>query len=317
MKEKEFVWLELRPQQNSKDEKENSALEIIRYAREFAFFVFRKEGRMQIVVRTSAEEQNIYRTIDGISATRCERPDFDNLIAKSLAFKGSSFMMSLADQRPATKSNLYQKLWKEDSDCMMACFAYGNTKQALGKINARIRSLEGQEKSKGLPLSGRKKQELAHAIQRRDCHQGHYNCKVIFGTYCGTKGVTDKKQIEKSLDMLIGQMLPNSFVHNISRRKTKISCRRQSLQQRLVGLVHPVKTIDPCTYVPTRMRSSMVLTESELAYFVSFPQEHDIQTINFEMGPNPTFMHGSTEDIAYTDLDIQNNSKLHLGKDEN
>ncbi|MDE1764291.1 MAG: hypothetical protein KGH88_08615, partial [Thaumarchaeota archaeon] len=78
------------------------------------------------------------------------------------------------------------------------------------------------------------------------------------------------------------------------------------------------KTINPLTFVPEKLRSkSMVLTANELAYFISLPEEYDIQTVNFEMGPNPTFMHGKTEEIGDTDLEIQKDEGLEDKKVRN
>jgi hypothetical protein len=49
---------------------------------------------------------------------------------------------------------------------------------------------------------------------------------------------------------------------------------------------------------------SRVLTDTELAFFISLSQEYDIQTINFCMGSTPTFVRGQTQEIDKTDLTI-------------
>ncbi len=99
----------------------------------------------------------------------------------------------------------------------------------------------------------------------------------------------------------------NSFAHRIATRRIKFSFGRKNFGQKLAE-AFGVDAIDPFTFVPDRLDSkSMTLTEVELAFFVSFPQEYDIQTINFGMGPTPTFVHSNTQEMDETDLTIQCN----------
>ncbi len=364
-----FVWLELKVQQKFKDDNENRILEIIQSAPEFAFFVFRERDTMRLVVRTTEENQNLFKTVPGISVEQTETPHFGNMVAKYLVLKNKRSIVPLIDLKIITKNNVYQKMWQEKRDSVMACFVCNKTQDALSMINAKITALESVQNTKGTHFSSKKKKELDSATQKRDGHHGYYNCTIVFGvrsTSAELQEIQDEKEgkiakekdifesrveqinsldekefkqeykkLEKSykeavkkigddfrskvkarrkeiiestqaLDKMIGTILINPFEHMISRRRVKFSSGEKSFGQRLADIFGGIGTIDPCTFTPTKMFSkSMVLTEIELAFFMSFPQEYDIQTINFGMGPTPTFVHGSTQDIDETNLTVQ------------
>ncbi|MDE1863721.1 MAG: hypothetical protein KGI33_12565, partial [Thaumarchaeota archaeon] len=176
-----FVWLELKPQQKFKDDNENRIFEIIRHASEFAFFVFREDNTMRLVVRTPEDNQNLFRTIPGISVEQTEAPHFGNMVAKYLALKNRHSMAPLIDLKVITKCNIYQKMWQEKKCCMMACFVYNRTKDVASKIDARIKALEGIQNTKGAHLSSKKREELTWSVQKRDGHHAYYNCCIVFG----------------------------------------------------------------------------------------------------------------------------------------
>jgi hypothetical protein len=119
----------------------------------------------------------------------------------------------------------------------------------------------------------------------------------------------DIRESTMALDTIIRSVLLNSFAHRITTRRVKFSPGEKSFRQKLAE-VFGMNTIDPYTFVPAKLHSkSMVLTEVELAFFMSLPQEYDIQTINFGMGPTPTFVHGNTEEVEESDLTFQCNHK--------
>ncbi|MGI0102320.1 MAG: hypothetical protein ACREA7_06970 [Nitrosotalea sp.] len=364
-----FVWLELKVQQKFRDDNENRIFGIIQHAPEFAFFVFREKDAMRLVVRTTENNQNLFKTIPGISVEQTKTPHFGNMVAKYLVLRNKRSMVPLTDLKVITKSNAYQKMWQEKRDSVMTCFVCNKTKDALSMINAKITSLEGAQNTKGARLSGKKKTELAAATQKRDGHHGYYNCTIVFGvrSTCTelqelqdakegkiaeekdifesrveqinsldekefrkdykkikesyqeavkkiwddsrSKAKTRRKEIIESvqtLDKMIGTFLLNSFAHRIARRRVKFSSGGKSFGQRLAEIFGGTSTIDPITFVPGKLYSkSMVLTEIELAFFMSFPQEYDIQTINFGMGPTPTFVHGSKQEMDETNLTVQ------------
>ena len=364
-----FVWLELKPQQKFRDDNENRIFEIVRHAPEFAFFVFHEKNSMRIVVRTQESNQNIFRTIPGISVEQTVAPYFGNMVAKYLVLKNRRSMFPLIDLKVITKSNVYQKMWQEKKGCMMACFVYNRTQHVISKINAKIEALESIQNTKGARLSSKKKDELAAAVQKRDGHHGYYNCCIVFGVRTAAAELQeiqyererskekednafqskmeeikslDREQFEKErkklkesyqeavkkieknfrdkveerrddirestqrLDKLIGTVLLNSFAHRIARDKVKYGLDQKSFGQRLAEIFGGSGTIDPVTFVPKKLYSkSLVLTEIELAFFTSFPQEYDMQTINFGVGPTPTSVHGRTDDMDETNLTIQ------------
>ncbi len=304
----EFVWLELKPQQNFKDDKENKMLEVIQSASEFAFFVMHKNGTMRMIARVPTTEEGLFSTIAGLSAVRTEMPDLEGMAARYLALKNGKSLVPLLDPARLEKSNVYKKMWNSDRDSVMACFVCNKTEESRNEINNSIVTLENTKLAKGGRLSGRKREEYDWALKKKDGRNGYYNCSIFFAmeTVGGRQDKAAVKDALSKLDNLIGIVSSNKFKQRIAKKRIKISSEERTFRQKIFGLFHPVKTIDPATFIPTKLRSkSLVLTENELAYFISLPEEHDIQTINFEMGPEPTFMHGKTEDIEDTDLDIQ------------
>ncbi|MDE1863035.1 MAG: hypothetical protein KGI33_08995 [Thaumarchaeota archaeon] len=304
----DFVWLELKPQQNFKDDQENQILKIIESASEFAFFVLKKDRAMRIIVRAPANEKTLFWTIQGLTVTEVRFPDFENMVTRYLVLKNKGSLVPLLDPAKLAKSNVYQKMWNREDDSIMACFVCRSTEKCRSEINSKIASLEAFQDSHKGRLPSKKKAELAAARKKQDVNYSYYNCCIVFGMeYTGSR--QDRIAIKESLnkiDNMIGIVSSNRFKDRISRKRAKFSYEDKTFLQKMAELFHPVKTINPMTFVPEKLRSkSMVLTANELAYFISFPQEHDIRTINFEMGPNPTFVHGKTEEIVNTDLDIQ------------
>jgi hypothetical protein len=362
MSEEEFFWLELKPQQKFKDDEENKMYEIIQHATEFAFFVFCTKSEMRMVVRTR-NDQDLFRTIPGVTAEPIPKPHFEKMIIKCLALKSNRSMTPLVDLKKITKSNFYSKLWAEQRGCMMACFVNDDTKRISAVLDRRINTLERRGSTKGIVLSGKEKIELAAAKQRREGHC-FYNCTIVFGVQTTKPELSeirsekrrkmeeernifesrvkalkshDKKEFRKEyeilkeshneavkkinddfradiktvrddikessgiLDKIISNVLLNSFAHRITTPKVRFSLGHKSFRQRLAE-IFGIGTIDPYSFVPKNQHSSMVLTEVELAFFISLPQEHDVQTINFGFGPTPTFVHGQTQEMSDTDL---------------
>ncbi|MGI0088579.1 MAG: hypothetical protein ACREBI_11575 [Nitrosotalea sp.] len=363
MAKEEFSWFELKPQQKFKDDEENMILNIIQHASEFAFFVFRDRSEMKMIVRTT-NDQNLFKTIPGITAEPIEKPHFEKMITKYLTLKNNRTMVPLVDLKSITKSNLYSKLWTEQRGCMMSCFVWNQTKKTSSEIDRKINAFERRAATKGVTLSGRDKAELAAAKQRREGHS-YYNCTIVFGVQTSAPELSelqakkrikleqerkifeskvknlkslDKKEFRKEYDILkesykdlvkqiqddfradaktvrddikettsildktISNVLLNSFAHRIATHKVRLSFGKKSLRQKLAE-IFGIGTIDPYTFVPKNQHSkSMVLTEVELAFFISLPQEHDVQTINFSIGPTPTFVHGQTQEMSDTDL---------------
>ncbi len=115
----------------------------------------------------------------------------------------------------------------------------------------------------------------------------------------------DIVQSTKTLDDMINTVLLNSFSHRITSRKIKCIHGQKTFKQKLAELFS-VKSIDPYTFIPQRLNSkSLALSDVELAFFLSFPQEKDIQTINFGVGVTPTFVHSPAQDVSLTDITIQ------------
>lgn len=122
----------------------------------------------------------------------------------------------------------------------------------------------------------------------------------------------------QTLEAIMGNILINKFEEKVIAKRARLVAGQKSLRQKMAELFGGIAAIDPATFVPKKSYSKcLVLAENELAHFVSFPTEYEIQTINFEMGPNPTFVHGKTEEIDKTDLEIQgNNEESPEDKDE-
>lgn len=362
--EEKFSWLELKPQQKFKDDEENNMLKIIQHSSEFAFFVLRNKSEMKMIVRTRKNDQNLFKTIAGVSAEPVEKPHFEKMVSKYLTLKNNHSMIPLVDLKNITKSNLYEKLWAEGQCCMMACFACDQTKKISSEIDRKINALERRAATKGVTLSGKDKAELAAAKQKREGHS-YYNCALVFGVQTSTPELSEiqaekhrkmkeernlfqsraknlksldrkefrreydilresyKKAIKKIqddfrsdlktvredikettriLDKIISDVLLNSFAHRIATHKVRFSFAVKSFRQRLAEMFG-MTAIDPYTFVPKKPHSkSMILADIELAFFTSLPQEHDMQTISFGIGPTPTFVHGQTEEIGDTDL---------------
>lgn len=115
----------------------------------------------------------------------------------------------------------------------------------------------------------------------------------------------DIAQSAKTLDDIINAVLLNSFSHRITTRKIRFTHGKKTFKQKLAELFS-VKSIDPYTFMPQKLHSkSLALSDVELAFFLSFPQEKDIQTINFGVGVTPTFVHSPAQDLSMTDLTMQ------------
>ncbi|MDH2907484.1 MAG: hypothetical protein PXX83_05250 [Candidatus Nitrosotalea sp.] len=115
----------------------------------------------------------------------------------------------------------------------------------------------------------------------------------------------DIAQSAKTLDDIINAVLLNSFSHRITSRKIRFIHGEKTFKQKLAELFS-VKSIDPHTFMPQKLHSkSLALSDVELAFFLSFPQEKDIQTINFGVGVTPTFVHSPAQDLSMTDLTMQ------------
>ncbi|MGI0092567.1 MAG: hypothetical protein ACREA8_00525, partial [Nitrosotalea sp.] len=115
----------------------------------------------------------------------------------------------------------------------------------------------------------------------------------------------DIVQSNKTLDNIINTVLLNSFSHRITSRKIKFAHGKKTFKQKLAELFS-VKSIDPYTFIPQKLNSkSLALSDVELAFFLSFPQEKDIQIINFGVGVTPTFVHSPAQDVSLTDLTMQ------------
>ncbi|MHB8603251.1 MAG: hypothetical protein ACYC6W_12330 [Nitrosotalea sp.] len=116
---------------------------------------------------------------------------------------------------------------------------------------------------------------------------------------------TDIVQSTKTLDGIINAVLLNSFAYRITSRKIKFIHGKKTFKQKVAELFS-VKSIDPYTFMPQKLHSkSLALSDVELAFFLSFPQEKDIQTINFGVGVTPTFVHSPAQDLSLTDITIQ------------
>lgn len=119
------------------------------------------------------------------------------------------------------------------------------------------------------------------------------------------KSRADIIQSTKTLDDMINTVLLNSFSHRITSRKIKFIHGKKTFKQKLAELFS-IKSIDPYTFIPQKLHSkSLALSDVELAFFLSFPQEKDIQTINFGVGVTPTFVHSPAQDVSLTDLTMQ------------
>ena len=365
--QEEFVWIELKPQQRFKDDKENQVLKIIQYATEFAFFVFRNKSEMRLIVRTTNKDRNLFGTIDGLTVERIDPPHFERMVTKYLALK-NHFMVPLVDLAKIVKSDVYSKFWQESSRCMMACFVQYQTRKISNEIHGKVTSLESRMSKKNVIFSSKRKTDLAEAKSKLTGHN-LYNCFIIFGVettlhefseldiekrdrvnqekilfenhianlkkdlndeqfeneyekqnkihHDNVKKIKDAFKLEvkrsradivqstKTLDDMINTVLLNSFAHRITSRKIKFTHGKKTFKQKLAELFS-VKSIDPYTFIPQKLHSkSLALSDVELAFFLSFPQEKDIQTINFGVGVTPTFVHSPAQDVSLTDLTMQ------------
>ncbi|MDE1832775.1 MAG: hypothetical protein KGI02_10485, partial [Thaumarchaeota archaeon] len=120
----------------------------------------------------------------------------------------------------------------------------------------------------------------------------------------------------KTLDGIINVVLLNSFSHRITSRKIRFMHEKKTLRQKLAELFS-AKSIDPYTFMPQKLHSkSLALSDIELAFFLSFPQEKDVQTINFGVGVTPTFVHSPAQDLSLTDLTMQCHPHQVSSKDQ-
>lgn len=292
----EYSWLELRPQQKFGDDGDDLVVDIIRHVSELGFFVICENDSIKVVVRARKEEQDHFQSVPGITPVISEAPKFDGMVLRRVVPRERNSMVPLVDLRKVTRSRVYQKMWALRRDCIMACFFSNRTRQVLGSINARIRALETVQRNGG--LSGRKKSDLDWAIKKRDGNHSFYSCLVFFGARAqkGDQGPED------AVIRLGSGMLLNSFAHRYALRRAEFSSKRTSLLEKITAKLGGPVTVDPETFVPSSSGGTMTLAETELAYFISLPEGHDVRTINFGMGSTPTFVHGMTHEVGKTDL---------------
>lgn len=306
-----FTWLELKPQLRFKDDRENNIVGVIQHASEFAFFTIHDRFEMKIIVRTTDRDANLFRIIPGITAEVIRRPVFDKVVAGYLTLSGPKSLEPLVGLDTITRSNMYAKLWSENHTCLMACFAYNNTKHIARLINQKIK-LENRTGKKS--VSSKSRAEIASAKKRQG--HSHYNCTIVFGVKPDSTGRSDMKNARRILDCLIGNTLLNAFAHKISVHRLELFTGRKRVVHRLASMLGTT-FIDPYSFMPKKLYSkSIPLSEIELAYFISLPQERDIQTINFGVGSTPTFVRYKREDISSTDLTMQSSGQDHTDGQE-
>ena len=137
--------------------------------------------------------------------------------------------------------------------------------------------------------------EKEHEKQNKVHHDNVKKIKDVFKLEV-ERSRTDIVQSTKTLDDMINTVLLNSFSHRITSRKIKFIHGKKTFKQKLAELFS-VKSIDPYTFIPQKLHSkSLALSDVESAFFLSFPQEKDIQTINFGVGVTPTFVHSPAQD---------------------
>ncbi|MHB8602332.1 MAG: hypothetical protein ACYC6W_02775 [Nitrosotalea sp.] len=176
----EFVWLEIKPQQKFEDDKENQILKIIQFASEFAFFIFRDKSFMRLIVRTTDTDVTLFSTIPGLTVEQITKPKFEKMVTKYLALK-DHFMVPLVDLAKITKSDVYSKLWQEQSRCMMGCYVVDQTKKISTVIHGKVTSLDRRLSNKNSFFSNKLKSDLAAAKTKLDGHN-LYNCFIVFGS---------------------------------------------------------------------------------------------------------------------------------------
>jgi len=175
----EFVWLEIKPQQKFEDDKENQILKIIQFASEFAFFIFRDKSFMRLIIRTTDTDMTLFSTIPGLTVEQITKPKFEKMVTKYLALK-DHFMVPLVDLAKITKSDVYSKLWQEQSRCMMGCYVVDQTKKISTVIHGKVTSLDRRLSNKNSVFSNKLKSDLAAAKTKLDGHN-LYNCFIVFG----------------------------------------------------------------------------------------------------------------------------------------
>lgn len=113
----------------------------------------------------------------------------------------------------------------------------------------------------------------------------------------------------KRLDKIISSVILNSFSHRIKTSKIKFINGKKTLGQKFVELFS-IKSIDPNNFVPQRLGSkSLCLSDVELAFFLSFPEEKDIRIINFGVGASATFVRSPTQNPSESDLTKHNSQQ--------
>ncbi|HJU14158.1 MAG TPA: hypothetical protein VJ792_06840 [Candidatus Nitrosotalea sp.] len=294
--EPEYKWLELRPQQRFGDDGKNLMLDVIRHVSDLGFFVISENDSMRIVVRARRGEQDQFKSIAGITPVMSEEPHLGNMVVRCLVPRERNSLVPIVGLNEVTRGRIYHKMWSLGKDCVMACFFYNRTKQVLAKINARLSALEATQKSGR--LSAKKASELEWATRKRGGQHSYYRCLVAFGVRggCGDAGA------EAAALRLASGVLLNSFAHRLAARRGEFRTGTAGFLQKLADALGGQVSIDPFTFAPKSFGRAMVLTDTELAYFVSLPEEHDVRTINFGMGATPTFVHGMTQDVDRTDL---------------
>lgn len=299
----EFIWLEIKPQQKFKDDHENQIFKIIQYASEFGFFILRNKYEMRLLVRTTNKDENLFGTIDGLAIERVTPPNFGRIVVKQLILK-NHFMVPLFDQSNILKSDIYSKMWQEESSCMMACFVHDQTERISNTIHKKINSLENKISKKNVVYSSKVKTNLAGAKSKL----GHnlYNCVITFGIENLPGSEKDNMETIIRLEKIIKNLLLNSFSHRIKTRRIRFISEKKNLLQKFVELLW-IKSIDPYSFIPKRLNSkSLALSDIELAFFLSFPQEKDIQIIKFGIGATPPFVRSPRQELLDGNLSIQN-----------
>ena len=190
-------------------------------------------------------------------------------------------------------------------------FGVETTSHGLSELHVEKRNSVNQEKilfeNRIVNLKKDLTDEQLKKEYRKQNKVHHDNIKKIKGAFKldVERSRSDIVQSTKTLDGIINTVLLNSFSHRITTRKIKFIHGKKTFKQKLAELFS-IRSIDPYTFIPQKLNSkSLALSYVELAFFLSFPQEKDIQTINFGVGVTPTFVHSPAQDMSLTDITIQ------------
>lgn len=270
------IWLELRPYQSFKDDWHLKV--ILPKISDIAFFLYRKQDRTRIIIRTNDSEKSLFAKIDQLEAIEIPEPQFIFRYVKKLRLKRHYAIPIVLETQRSQLYNVLEQIQKEE--CIVACYAKKDPHTAAS-VWSWISSKEskyGKEKRMGPQL-----QNFIQTAKQKAKETEFYQCEVIFG-------VQDKNNFD-----LLKMTVPEGISRTKTIPQTKFSIRKGCC----VENNFPFTTFRPKKPIISS-KTFPILSGTELLSIVSLPE--DVTRLRISLGSYVPYSQGPQQPIDDSDV---------------